>query len=169
MASGTAGMLKALTFIALFPLGVVSSRAAEVRPISSNYGICLAGFSDLDLKVNGPADVEFATLIYRGHAVAQFRTNILGPEVAVPAREIDRWHAGALVLVRNGKDYLGVKRISGDAYTSAYVSLLTMAHLPGTLSSRGLMQGLVSCNLTAPLDVSPPPRIDAGVTGAAGL
>lgn len=136
--------------------------AAETRPISSIYGICLAGFSDLDLKVSGPVDVEFASLSYRGRVVAQFRTSTLGPETPVPATEIDRWRTGALVLVQSEKAYVGVKKISDAAYPSAYVSLSTAPHLPGTLSSESLMRGLVSCNLRAPLDVSSPPKVDAG-------
>src|SRR5579859_2621284 len=158
--------------ICLFLALIVASSAvlaAETRPISSIYGICLAGFSDLDLKVSGPVDVEFASLSYRGRVVAQFRTSILGPEAAVPAREIDHWRAGALVLVKSGKDYVGVKKTSDEAYPSAYVSLSTVPHLPGTISSESLMQGIVSCSLKAPLDFSPPPRVEAGVAGASGL
>lgn len=142
--------------------------AAETRPISSIYGICLAGFRDLDLKVSGPVDVEFASLSYRGRVVAQFRTSILGPEAAVPAGEIYRWRKGALVLVQSEKRYVGVKKISDEAYPNAYVSLSTVPHLPGTLSPESLMQGLVSCSLRAPLDVSSPPKIGAGSAGAAG-
>lgn len=140
--------------------------ATDTRPISSIYGICLAGFSDLDLNVSGPVDVEFASLSYRGRVVAQFRTSILAPGTTVPVGEIDRWRTGALVLVQSQTGYVGVKKISDGAYPSAYVSLSTAPHLPGTLSSESLMHGLVSCSSRAPLDVSSPPRVDAGSAGA---
>ncbi|GGY29932.1 hypothetical protein GCM10008098_24220 [Rhodanobacter panaciterrae] len=159
-------MLATWTLGALLLFGVTSCFAGEARPISSIYGICLIGFNELPLKVNGPSDVEFASLIYQGRVVAQFRTNILGPEIVVPNDELDRWRGGALILVKSGNDYVGVKKTSYDAYPSVYVSLLVGTHLPRTLSSLALMQGLVSCDLTAPLDVSSPPKIDAGITEA---
>jgi len=124
------------------------------------HGICLAGFSEFDLRVNGPVDVEFASLIYQGRVVAQFRTNILGPEVEVPSNELSRWRSGALIVVKSANDYVGVKKYGNGAYPNVYASLVVENHLPPATSAQTLMDGLVSCNLKAQLDIRSPPKID---------
>jgi hypothetical protein len=130
------------------------------------HGICLAGFNEFDLRVDGPVDVEFASLIYQGRVVAQFRTNILGPEVEVPNEELNRWRSGALIVVKSANDYVGVKKYGSGAYPNVYVSLVVGKHLPPAMSTQTLMYGLVSCKLNAPLDISSPPKIDTLVTEA---
>lgn len=161
MTLGTIRIWASWTMAASLLLGGTNCAAGEVRPISSVYGICLAGFDELQIRVQGPSDVEFASLVHQGRVVAQFQTTLLGPAVAIPADQRDRWQAGTVVLVKSGNNYVGIKRYRSEAYPSVYVRLLTGAQLPGTLSRQALMQGLVSCTLSAPLDASSPPKIDA--------
>jgi hypothetical protein len=139
-------------------------QGANIRPISATYGICLGGLDDFNIKVDGPVDVEFASLVYKRQVVGQFEITILGPDYEIPGSETERWRNGEVLLARKRDGYIGVKRYgSNDAYPNVYVYLSVGKSLPRFVSAASIMHALVACNLKAPMDFQPPPKIDSVV------
>ena len=161
--------IKTIAAFALLVIAAVPcSFASDLRPISSGYGICLNGMRELDIRVNNPVDVDFASLIYKNQIIGRFEITILGPEYPPTGDALQRWQDGAVVLV-NGKDgYVGVKRYSsgGNAYPSVYIYLSLGRSAPDSFSKSTLMRALSSCDLKARLDFRSPPELDSVITAA---
>lgn len=158
----------ALLLASLLSIGSQCCHAASLRPVSASEGICLAGLDDFNIEVDGPVDVEFASLIYKGRVVGQFQITILGPDQEVPGNEIERWRHGEVVLVKDKDSYVGIKRShSGDAYPNVYIYLSVGRGLPHFASAASIMHALTTCNLKASIDWrSTPPKLDSVVAGA---
>ncbi|NMW23391.1 hypothetical protein HFP05_02940 [Rhodanobacter denitrificans] len=155
----------ALLFFAVIPC----SFASDLQPISSEYGICLKGVRELDIRINSPVDVEFASLVYKSQVIGHFEITILGPEYPLARYALKRWRDGGVVLV-DGKDgYVGVKRnySGGNAYPSVYIYLSLGRSAPNFLSKATLMKALSPCDLKAHPDFSSPPELDSVITDEA--
>ncbi|MDO1527976.1 hypothetical protein QMK61_03940 [Fulvimonas sp. R45] len=139
--------------------------AKGLRPISSNYGICLKGMEGLRITVNGPVDVEFATLFHGERIIGRFEITTLGPTYKLSSDELRRWANGDLVVVATGNDYVGVRKIqSSGGYDSAYVYFRKNPRWVGTPHKIDLMKALSSCDLRAAFNYDSPPKFDGKPT-----
>lgn len=150
-----------LVLLFISALGCSSCLADEMRPISSDYGICLKGMSSLEIVINAPVDVEFASLIHDNHVIGRFEITVLGPAYKMSADERRRWANDEVVIVAPGDGFVGIKKIhSGAGYNNAYVYFRKNPRWADVFDTNDLMHALSSCDLKATLNFSSPPEFD---------
>lgn len=115
---------------------------------------------ELRVLVQGPVDVEFATLFMGKRIVGRFEITILGPEHKLHGDALRRWARGEVVIVGSGGDRVGLKRRrSYKGYGTVYVYFRKDPRWVGAPTETSLMNALSSCGLKAPLDFRSPPPI----------
>lgn len=138
-----------------------------VRPITVDYGVCMLGMPEVNIRINVPVDVDLASLVYSDRIIGRFETGILAPDPDLTGVALDRWRNGELVVVRDKWGWLGIKRRLpvNDTYPNAYIRVKVDPHAPPNVTESSLMHALRSCDLKAKFSYSPAPAIGSLVPG----